>query len=60
MALEAWALKELDAGRDVDEIIREVLEGQECCAVVGIAISVMLKVQRPTPTGAAIITSARL
>ena len=60
MALEAWALKELDVGRDVDEIIREVLEGQECCGVLGIAISVMLKVQRPTPAGAAIITSARL
>ena len=60
MALEAWALNEIDVGRDVDEILKDVLEGQECCTVLGIAVSLILKAQRPTPAGAAIVTSARL
>ena len=60
MALESWALHELDARRDVDEVLKDVLEGQECCAALGIAISVILKGQYPTRVGAALVTSARL
>lgn len=60
MALETWALKELDAGRDMDKVIKDVLDGQECCAALGVAVSVILKGQCSTSVGAAFVASARL
>lgn len=60
MALERWALERLEAGREPDDVIHDVLEGQECCSALGVAASVLLKARRPTPAGAVLVGNARL
>jgi ATPase family associated with various cellular activities (AAA) len=37
MALEAWGFAQLENGCGVDQIIQEVVQGHDCCAVLGIA-----------------------
>jgi hypothetical protein len=60
MALECWALAQLESGQPLDEVLRETLEGHESASVLGIAVSLMLTARTPTPAGAAIVSSARL
>ena len=60
MALESWALAQREAGRDLDEVLRETLEGHQSAGALGVAVSLMLDARSPTPAGAAIVTSARL
>lgn len=60
MALESWALGQLRNGRDLDEVLREVLEGHESVAPLGVAVSLISDTRKATPTGAAIVGSARL
>lgn len=60
MALEFWALSEIEGGRDLDSVLKDVVEGQDCCAVLGVAVSLVLKAQCPTPASTAIATSACL
>jgi len=50
LALAYWAHQQLDSGRDVDEIIRDVVDGHECCAVLGIAISLALETMHASET----------
>lgn len=42
MVLEDWAFSELEAERDVDEIVRELVTGHESVATLGIALGVLL------------------
>lgn len=42
MALENWAFSEIENGRDADDVIKDILFGQESCAVLGIAVTIML------------------
>lgn len=60
MALEHWALGQLDKGRALDDVVHDVLEGHDGCAALGIAVSLILKVGCPTPVGVAIIGSSRI
>ena len=59
-AMERWTLAALDAGRKVDEVIAEVVNGHDCVAVLGIAVSLMLKSQAVTPVTAALVRCQRL
>lgn len=60
MALEAWAFREADTGRPLDDILRDILEGNESCAVLGVAVSLVLEARVATPGGVPLIGSARL
>lgn len=60
MALEQWAFAEIDHGRNVDDVIRDVVEGQNCSAVLGIAIALALTVQKATAGSLPLVGSQRL
>jgi len=60
MALESWALKELDGGRGADDLLKELLEGQKSIAVLGIAVHIALKAQKASATTLPLVTSQRL
>ncbi len=60
MALERWAFTELDKGRPVDEVARDVLEGHDNWAVLGIATALYLETQQVSAVSAALIGSQRL
>ncbi|MDA8250545.1 MAG: hypothetical protein M0Z28_15420 [Rhodospirillales bacterium] len=60
MALEAWALGQLESGRVLNEVLQETLEGHESAAALGIAVSLMLNARTTTPAGVPLIGSARL
>lgn len=42
MALEVWALESIDAGQEFAEVFRQVLEGNESVAALGVAVSLCL------------------
>jgi hypothetical protein len=60
MALEAWALKEVEQGRPVDDVLREVLEGHESVAALGVAVGVALETQHCSEATLPLLTSQRL
>ncbi|WP_237247948.1 hypothetical protein [Sideroxyarcus emersonii] len=60
MALELWALKEVENGRPVDDVIRDVLEGHESVAALGVAIAVMLESKHISEVTLPLLTSQRL
>lgn len=60
MALEQWAFAEIDKGRPVDEVAREVLEGHDNWAVLGIATALYLETQHVSAVSAALMGSQRL
>lgn len=55
MALEDWAFSELEAGRDVEEIVKELVTGHESVATLGIALGVLLEKNAMSPTAAALV-----
>lgn len=55
MALEDWAFSELEAGRDVDEIVRELVTGHESVATLGIALGILLDKDVLSPAAAALV-----
>jgi hypothetical protein len=60
LALSHWAHQELDAGHHVDEIIKDVIEGHECWAVLGIAVSLALETMHASETVLPLATCQRL
>lgn len=60
MALEAWALEQLQDGRPVDDVIRDVVEGHESNAVLSTATALALTDARGTPAAAALVSSQRI
>jgi len=60
MALEQWAFAELERGQPIDAVIRAVVEGQDSCAVLGIAIALALSAREVTPGILPLVTSQRL
>lgn len=42
MALEQWALQQIDSGKSIEEICQKVIQGNDTVAVLGIAISLLL------------------
>ena len=55
MALEDWAFSELEAGREVDEIVRDLVTGHESVATLGIALGVLLDKGALSPAAAALV-----
>jgi hypothetical protein len=55
MALEDWAFSELEAGRDVDEIVKELVTGHESVATLGVALGVLLEKNALSPAAAALV-----
>lgn len=60
MALERWAFGEIDRGRPVDEVTRDVVEGHDNWAVLGIATAMYLETQQVSPVSAVLIGAQRL
>jgi hypothetical protein len=60
MALEHWAFREVGGGRPVDDVIRDVVDGHQSCAVLSIAVSVALQARRVSAATLPLVTSQRI
>ena len=60
MALEGWAFREIDSGRVIDEVLRDVVDGHRCWSVLGIAIAIALETQHVSKTTLALLSCQRL
>ena len=60
MALEHWAFDQVKERGDVDEVIRDVVSGHSCVAVLGIAIALALTARRASATTLPLAVSQRL
>ena len=60
MTLEFWAIKQLDAGRPLDDVLKQLLKGQTSIGVLGIAVHLALRAEHPSPTTLALLRSQRL
>lgn len=60
LALEEWTLSEVERGRPVDELIQQIVSGNQCIAVLGIAIEVALQAEAISDVVFPIVTSQRL
>jgi hypothetical protein len=60
MALEKWAFEEIGRGRNVDEVIRDVVSGHDACAVLCIAAVVAMENNHVSEATLPIATSQRL
>jgi hypothetical protein len=60
MALEEWAFREIDGGRDIDGVLRDVLEGHTCWSVLGIAVAIALETKHVSKTTLALLACQRL
>jgi hypothetical protein len=58
--LEEWAFSEVEAGRNVDDVIRDVLQGHESSSVLGIAAAVALGANRVSETTLPLSTSQKI
>ena len=60
LALSYWAFKQIEDGRPTDEVIRAVVEGNECYAVLGLALVLALETYDVSETTLPIVTCQRL
>ncbi|MDA3822750.1 MAG: hypothetical protein PF450_09110, partial [Bacteroidales bacterium] len=60
MALEEWCFAELERGIPADELIQQVIDGNECIAILGIASKIALHTQTISETTLPLVTSQRL
>jgi hypothetical protein len=60
MALEAWCLAEIERGRSPDELIRSVVEGNQCIGVLGVAVMIALRTEHVSDVTLALVTAQRL
>jgi hypothetical protein len=60
LSMAHWAHKSLEAGRDIDELIREVVEGHDNVAALGLAVSLAIEKHERSPALLALIGSQRL
>jgi hypothetical protein len=60
LALRYWAFKEIEGGRPTDEVIRAVVEGNECYATVGPALVLALETYHVSETTFPIVTCQRV
>ncbi len=60
MALEEWCFEELERGRPVDELIQQIVEGNECIAILGIASALVLHTERVSEVTFTLVASQRL
>ena len=60
LALSHWSFKQIESGRSTDEIIRAIVEGNECYAVLGLALVLALETFHVSETTLPIVTCQRL
>jgi hypothetical protein len=60
LALSYWAFKEIEGGRPTDEVIRSVVEGNECYAALGLALVLALETYDVSETTLPIASCQRL
>lgn len=60
MALEAWCFAELGCGRPIDELIQQIVEENECIAILGIASMLALHTETVSEVTMPLVTSQRL
>ncbi len=60
LALSHWAFKQIEGGRPTDEIIRTIVEGNECYAVLGLALVLALETFHVSETSLPIAACQRL
>ena len=60
LALSHWAFKQIEGGQPTDEIIRTIIEGNECYAVLGLALVLALETFHVSETTLPIATCQRL
>ena len=60
MTLERWAIAQLDAGRPLDEVLQQLLEGHTSIGILGIAVHLALRAKQVSPTSLALLRSLRL
>lgn len=60
LALEEWCFAELERGRPVDELIHEIVEENDCIAVLGVAVMIALHTKAVSEVTLALLTSQRL
>jgi hypothetical protein len=59
-ALEEWCFGELERGTPVDDLIKRAVEGNQCVAVLGIAVLLALHTNRVSDTVFPLVTSQKL
>lgn len=60
MALEEWCFAELERGRQVDDLIQQIVEGNECIAILGVAVVLALHTETISDAIFPLVTSQRL
>ena len=60
MALEEWCCAELEREVPADELIRTIIEGNECVAILGVAVMIALQTKTVSETVLPLISSQRL
>ncbi|WP_321341593.1 AAA family ATPase [uncultured Cohaesibacter sp.] len=60
LALSYWAFKEIESGRSTSDVIREVVEGHECLATLGLALVLALETFEVSETTLPIASCQRL
>ncbi len=60
MALESWAIAQLDAGRSLEGVLQELLDGHTSIGVLGIAVHLALRAQQASLGTLALLSSPRL
>jgi hypothetical protein len=60
LALEEWCFAELERGRPVDELIHEIVEGNDCIAILGVAVVIALHTQALSEVTLALVTTQHL
>jgi hypothetical protein len=60
LALNFWAFKQIEGGRSASDVIKDIVEGNECYAVLGIALVLAFETWEVTDTTLAVATCQRL
>ena len=60
LALDYWAFRQIEGGRSTSDVIKDIVEGNECYAVLGIALLLALETWEVTETTLAVATCQRL
>ncbi len=60
LALTYWAFKQAEGGRPVSDVIKDIVEGNKCLGVLGIALNLALESWETTETTMALATCQRI
>lgn len=60
MALERWAMAQQDAGRSLEDLLKQMLEGHASISVLGIAVHLAVRAKEVSATSLTLLGSLRL